>query len=480
MQSILAATKKKAFQRKATIAWLDAEPDIDHYLNQNGAENWRSAFVPLVQGTMLQQGEQWATELGMQFDVRNLEGEVWFDNYMLRFAEPINQTTSDDIHGMLAQAQAEGWSHEQMTSRLDQLFDQYTKGNVSAEDMAWLDRRRPPFRREMIARTETMRASNAGAYNLLGRWGVEWKEWLATHDDRTRDTHIAAGREYSGRGAIPMNEPFKVGGYDMMYPGDSGNGAPPREFINCRCTVLPVLDAPEKTNAPDSGLVPGQIGTMSPNYTPQTFEDWRAVDEHLRQLGLDRKGIRDLSIRQRTAVANQLTVLNERFPGVIGSRNLRMVTGSVDDMYHKNAKAEMGSDGEMSFHPGHFGPNDNAGKQRGGRYWTWDEALPQEYAHEVITTHEFGHAVDFYLQNQRDTMVDYWFGDPAMPLSDAWLEWKTQFNHQTDSPTNYGRTNQTEMIAEAFAEMQHTDPASWSQVADSLHRFLTETGVAAY
>jgi len=86
-----------------------------------------------------------------------------------------------------------------------------------------------------VARTETMRASNAGGFQLYKDWGVQRKEWLATGDNRTRDSHRAANGQI-----VSIDEPFTVGGSPMMYPGDPG--APIAEFANCRCTTAPVFE----------------------------------------------------------------------------------------------------------------------------------------------------------------------------------------------------------------------------------------------
>mgnify|MGYP003634245876 CR=1 FL=1 len=59
------------------------------------------------------------------------------------------------------------------------------------------------------------------------------KEWIASFDDRTRDTHAEAG----GSDPIPYNDSFMVGGSLLMYPGDPSG--PSAEVINCRCSIAP-------------------------------------------------------------------------------------------------------------------------------------------------------------------------------------------------------------------------------------------------
>lgn len=91
-------------------------------------------------------------------------------------------------------------------------------------------------RAERIARTEVIGASNAGTH-----FGVQQKlgdlelvkEWLATADGRTRDDHVKANGQKQS-----MDDPFTVGGYKLMFPGDPSLGAGPEELVNCRCTTL--------------------------------------------------------------------------------------------------------------------------------------------------------------------------------------------------------------------------------------------------
>lgn len=88
-----------------------------------------------------------------------------------------------------------------------------------------------------VARTETTRVQNSAKMDV-GKQGEKlgfnmWKRWVATPGDRTRDEHADAdGQE------VPIDEPFIVGGEEMMYPGDESMGASAWNVINCRCTMV--------------------------------------------------------------------------------------------------------------------------------------------------------------------------------------------------------------------------------------------------
>lgn len=76
---------------------------------------------------------------------------------------------------------------------------------------------------------------NAGkidAWKEESETGIElYKIWRATLDPKTRLTHQEAdGQERE------LDEPFEVGGYQLMEPRDASLGAPAEETERCRCT----------------------------------------------------------------------------------------------------------------------------------------------------------------------------------------------------------------------------------------------------
>ena len=97
-----------------------------------------------------------------------------------------------------------------------------------------------PNRAMTVARTETIAAVNAGVYrgavlDAEQRGDVApAKVWISTDDRRTRPTHVEA----DGQRTL-LGSPLRVGGADLMFPGDARG--PASVVINCRCSLLPVV-----------------------------------------------------------------------------------------------------------------------------------------------------------------------------------------------------------------------------------------------
>lgn len=94
------------------------------------------------------------------------------------------------------------------------------------------------YRAERIARTEIIKASNLGTLEGGKNAGIPTrKEWLPIVDSNSREDHAAM----AGSPPIDNDQPFNVGGVEMMYPGDEAGGA--EHVINCRCAlnIVPAL-----------------------------------------------------------------------------------------------------------------------------------------------------------------------------------------------------------------------------------------------
>ena len=152
-------------------------------------------------------GEAAAAELGVAFDVTDPKVIKWIKERAGMLIKSIADTTLEKLKRTLAEGVANGESIPNLASRVSGVYDD-AKG----------------YRATMIARTETISASNEGALEAYKQSGVvEKKEWLVAADACDICIDIAMG------GAIKLNESFS-GGFD----------APPAH-PNCRCTILPVI-----------------------------------------------------------------------------------------------------------------------------------------------------------------------------------------------------------------------------------------------
>lgn len=124
-----------------------------------------------------------------------------------------------------------------------QIVNQIKIGQQAGEGIDAIARRitgNIPFisrqRGALIARTETHGAANYGADGAARATGLDVrKEWVAASDERTRSSHESADGQ-----VVPMDQPFRVGGELLMFPGDpAGSGG---NIINCRCAVSHIVD----------------------------------------------------------------------------------------------------------------------------------------------------------------------------------------------------------------------------------------------
>lgn len=155
-------------------------------------------------------------EEGVVFDPWAVGVQEWIRSYTAHNVQHISETTRQGVKEVIQRAIDEEWDIPTTARALSELYDGF-KGR----------------RAVLIARTEVVAASNAGAYFAARQLGVPMrKRWIATLDERTRDWHAEAHDQERD-----IDEPFEVHGELLMFPGDATLGASAENIIQCRCTV---------------------------------------------------------------------------------------------------------------------------------------------------------------------------------------------------------------------------------------------------
>ena len=119
------------------------------------------------------------------------------------------------------------------------------------------------------ARTAVTGAQNAGrldTYRAAQDMGIKLKKrWLATLDSRTRHAHAMLDGQ-----TVDVDKPFKVDGYEIMYPGDTS--APGYLVYNCRCTQIAEVDG-EDTSSGGRRAIDPETGE-SVLVKDMTYPEW--------------------------------------------------------------------------------------------------------------------------------------------------------------------------------------------------------------
>lgn len=122
-----------------------------------------------------------------------------------------------------------------VTRNINEILTQgYTSGkgiNVIAQAMTTRFNQLETWEAKRIARTEIHNAHNNAVMKTYETLGVEYTQWVAADDDRTRESHVEINGEI-----IPMGGTYSNG---LAYPGDTNGDI--EEWINCRCSNAPFV-----------------------------------------------------------------------------------------------------------------------------------------------------------------------------------------------------------------------------------------------
>lgn len=198
----------------------NSEDDIERIVSEVDEQKKLSDTLKSFWVEGARQGNVIAAEAlgeGIAFDLILPEMLEWIKTDGAELVKGINNTTKEGLRETLAEGIQEGESIPKLRDRVSEIM------NIAKSTRA-----------TTIARTETHGSVTRGTFKSYDKAGVEQKEWLATRDTRTRDSH----RHIDGERKA-LDEPFSNG---LQHPGGAG---PASEVVNCRCALLPVIEDDE-------------------------------------------------------------------------------------------------------------------------------------------------------------------------------------------------------------------------------------------
>lgn len=170
-----------------------------------------------------------ALEKGVEITLGSLgvaEDGLNLDTYIAQAADKRTKVLVDQVNKTTAKVLSDRLSAAALADRLT--VDEYKEALKSTfEDLS-------TYRATTIARTEMVSSLNGASREVAVRSNVAMaREWVATTDSRTRDSHAGL----NGYRTITMQDLYPNG---LQYPGDP-NGDP-SETVNCRCVEVYVTD----------------------------------------------------------------------------------------------------------------------------------------------------------------------------------------------------------------------------------------------
>jgi len=185
---------------------------------------------------------------GAKAAARGIRDMIGLTDSQAGWAINLRRKLENDPKGLLSEFATDGYKLRD--KRLDGIVRRAVKAEkpIAAADIEKIvtayQNRAIRWRSENIARTETLRAVQAGNFEAYqqavesGKVAAQSvrKVWNSAHDNRVRHTH----RELDGE-SVGLNELFvSPSGASLRYPLDPN--APLEETVNCRCNLTYRID----------------------------------------------------------------------------------------------------------------------------------------------------------------------------------------------------------------------------------------------
>jgi HK97 family phage portal protein len=206
----------RELRKKKSIEIKDVDDVLKVPRSKEETKKFIKEILPRITEMVSLNGTSAYTELGVEgsFRVDNPKVIKWIKDKIGKLIKNedgtgILDTTLKDLRKTLAEGVKEGESIPKLAKRVSSVYGE-AKG----------------YRSKLIARTETIAASNQGALQAYDQSGVvEKKEWLTALDERTCEECAALNGQIR-----KLQENF------------SGGVETPPLHPNCRCTIIPVLE----------------------------------------------------------------------------------------------------------------------------------------------------------------------------------------------------------------------------------------------
>lgn len=258
----------------------DGSIDYDGYkarLNQiASSESWFTGSVERIADTLVQ-SDRFAAQIvndevprvfaeNLNYETYRFEHRYAVDTtFHLVNQDTVKQLLTDSYgvpQAVIDEVKAKGWNTQHVQN---EIIQGVVQGKSIPDIASGIMRVSGMDCRDAVktARTMMTGAQNSGRLEAMQRLAAKGvnvkKQWVATLDDRTRESHRLADGEIAD-----VNEEFKTTG--LMEPGDPNGDA--AEIMNCRCTMVSYFEDVDSENLDDVERA-SKLGDMS-------YSEWKA------------------------------------------------------------------------------------------------------------------------------------------------------------------------------------------------------------